>query len=358
MEQSRPCAILNERHFNHQTRDISITRRETFQSRNESQEVQQQNLATIQEASRRLRLVHQDAMSLQNRTQEFLAAVESYRQSSVHAPLIQHTPLKSRSEFTNAASHISKEINSTMQKLQKLTTLAKKKSLFEDRPVEINELIYIIKQDIAKINTQIGQLSDYLSKQNSQHTVSNKQTKEHSHHVITSLQSKLATTSDAFKDVLQVRFENMKQQKTRRDEYSFSDKGQSTAVSESALYNPEKRNTPGETVIDFGSSFQQQQVALETANMEYIESRSQAIESIESTIAELGQIYQNFATILAGQREMVQRIDDNIMDVSVNVEGAHSQLVQYYQNMSSNRGLILKVFGIMLVFFLLFVLAT
>ena len=121
----------------------------------------------------------------------------------------------------------------------------------------------------------------------------------------------------------------------------------------------------GDTILDLGGlqqTQQQQQMQYAQANnvatMEYMESRSQAIESIESTIAELGQIYQNFATLLSTQREMVQRIDDNILDMQMNVEGAHGQLAKYYQSISSNRGLMLKIFAVLIVFFMLFVLMT
>ena len=36
--------------------------------------------------------------------------------------------------------------------------MAKRKTIFDDKPVEIQELTYIIKQDIAHLNKQIGQL--------------------------------------------------------------------------------------------------------------------------------------------------------------------------------------------------------
>jgi len=38
--------------------------------------------------------------------------------------------------------------------------VAKKKSLFDDRPMEIQELTYIIKQDINSLNQQIAQLQE------------------------------------------------------------------------------------------------------------------------------------------------------------------------------------------------------
>ena len=39
-------------------------------------------------------------------------------------------------------------------------TVAKRKSLFDDKPVEIQELTYIIKQDIGSLNKQIAQLQE------------------------------------------------------------------------------------------------------------------------------------------------------------------------------------------------------
>lgn len=51
----------------------------------------------------------------------------------------------------------------------------------------------------------------------------------------------------------------------------------------------------------------------------YIQSRSTAIESIESTIAELGQIFTQLAGMVAEQRETVQRIDADTTDIAAYV---------------------------------------
>jgi syntaxin 5 len=82
----------------------------------------------------------------------------------------------------------------------------------------------------------------------------------------------------------------------------------------------------------------------------YIQSRSTAIESIESTIAELGQIFTQLANMVAEQRETVQRIDADTMDIASNVSGAQRELLKYYASISSNRWLMLKVFGVLIVF--------
>lgn len=60
---------------------------------------------------------------------------------------------------------------------------------------------------------------------------------------------------------------------------------------------------------------QEQQQALMIEQDRYIESRSTAIESIESTIAELGSIFQQLATMVAEQRETVQRYNYSCSDV-------------------------------------------
>lgn len=82
--------------------------------------------------------------------------------------------------------------------------MAKRRTLFDDRPVEISELTYIIKQDIAQLNQQIAQLQAFV-KQNLNNQSGKKQVDEHNNNVVMMLQSKLADTSMGFKDVLEIR---------------------------------------------------------------------------------------------------------------------------------------------------------
>ncbi|KAI8848560.1 t-SNARE [Chytridium lagenaria] len=352
---------------------------------------------------------------MKDRTQEFHSAVDSMLQRGMATPYqingsqernrllsdSTSTPVpQSKSEFAKAAATVAKEINATILKLHKLSQLARKKSLFDDRPVEINELIHIIKQDIAKVNRQIGALSTHVQQSKSSGKMGNRQVEEHAVNVVTSLQTRLASTSGEFKNVLEIRTQNIKEQKSRRDQYSYAPQtgsprlpaanpssslnsqqngsaSTSTEVSsifhpvskssDSPLYFPERKATPNSDVsLDLGPGSggpggQQQSLMLanpQSGNLEYLESRNQAIESIESTIAELGQIYTQFAQILTQQREMIQRIDDNVVDMEMNVSGAHDQLLKYFQNLSSNRWLMIQVFAALVFFFLVFVVVT
>ncbi|CDO73471.1 hypothetical protein BN946_scf185013.g106 [Trametes cinnabarina] len=343
-------------------------------------------------------------MPVQDRTNEFRACVESIRNRSSFPVrgaeqkqrLLQNKAEGSKSEFTRMASAIGKDIASTTVKLGKLAQLAKRKTLFDDRPVEISELTYIIKQDIANINKQIAQLQAYVKERKAQNSKSpeGKQLEEHNHNVVMLLQSKLADTSMTFKDVLEIRTQNMKESKDRTEQFMHSTAAAaSQAPASSLLYGTTQRQDPmgdGSTLtasrfdskgkgrasskkngdilaLDLGAAeegaapqhgdaFMQMQLVEQQDS--YIQSRSTAIESIESTIAELGQIFTQLAQMVAEQRETVQRIDADTVDIASNVSGAQRELLKYYASISSNRWLMLKVFGVLIVFFLIFILVS
>ncbi|KAG0051008.1 hypothetical protein BGZ83_004225 [Gryganskiella cystojenkinii] len=88
--------------------------------------------------------------------------------------------------------------------------------------------------------------------------------------------------------------------------------------------------------------FQQQQHAPNVE--EYVQTRSTAIEAVESTLQELGGIFQQLAQMVAEQRDTVQRIEANTDDIELNINEAQNQLLRYYRNLSSDRWLMIKVF--------------
>lgn len=102
----------------------------------------------------------------------------------------------------------------------------------------------------------------------------------------------------------------------------------------------------------------QQMLLMHEQDNRYLQERNSAVETIESTINEVGGLFQQLATMVQEQGEVIQRIDDNVEDVSLNIGGAHRELLKYYNSISSNRWLMLKIFGILIIFFLLWVLVS
>lgn len=86
--------------------------------------------------------------------------------------------------------------------------VAKKKSIFDDRQMEIEELTSIIRTDLGSLNQQIAKLQD-LGRQQRENFNSSKShhITSHSSSVVVALQSKLANMSNHFKSVLEVRTE-------------------------------------------------------------------------------------------------------------------------------------------------------
>lgn len=99
---------------------------------------------------------------------------------------------------------------------QLFVSVAKRKSLFDDRPAEIQELTYIIKGDLNSLNQQIARLQEVSKSQRK--STNGKHLQSHSSNMVLALQAKLANMSTDFKQILEVRTENLKHQKTRRDQ--------------------------------------------------------------------------------------------------------------------------------------------
>lgn len=110
------------------------------------------------------------------------------------------------------------------------------------------------------------------------------------------------------------------------------------------------------------------------------------MQNIESTIVELGSIFQQLAHMVKEQEETVHRwarrpyktivehslncikqkwfklqfllpdrIDANVEDTHLNVDLAHAEILKYFQSVSNNRWLLIKIFLILIIFFIVFV---
>ena len=302
-------------------------------------------------------------MSCRDRTGEFLSACKVLQTRQINGAIQRpNHPLRQRSEFTQIAKRIGRDLANTFAKLEKLTILAKRKSLFDDKPVEIQELTYIIKQDIDSLNKQIAQLQQFVTHHKQQN---GKHLQTHSSTVVVALQSKLANMSNDFKGVLEVRTENLKHQKSRREQFSQSSamslppsavggRGKSVLFEDEATYNGV---AGGDVVLNMdgmSNNHQQQQQLIDEQDM-FIDERANTMQNIETTIVELGSIFQQLAHMVKDQEEMVQRIDTNVEDTEMNIEAAHSELLKYFQSVTSNRWLMIKIFAVLIVFFIIFV---
>jgi len=183
----------------------------------------------------------------------------------------------------------------------------------------------------------------------------------HSSNMVLAVQSKLASMSTDFKQILEVRTENLKHQKTRREQFgqvppvAINTMSPATAKHGSLLLS-EENQTPVNAAISIDMSGghssettplisarqparlqMQQQIALYDDSDSYVQQRAETMQYIESTIVELGGILQQLAHMVKEQEKIVERIDTNVQDAELNIEAAHGEELKYFQPVSKNR---------------------
>lgn len=315
--------------------------------------------------------------SIQNRTLEFQQCVVSFDKINKKQNAQRPNVAPKKSKFSQQASIIAKDIAHTTELLLKLALLAKRKPLFDDRPVEIGELTYVIKQDIFKIEHSIKNLQKYTRGESTIQTDS--QITQYLRNVLTLLNSKMKNVSGEFKNVLELRQKNELLNKSRTENFlsaatnhqqnsatpllSDGDTGANaslTNLGENPYLFAEPEASTNYQNGEFLSIPDQtrQLLLMEEQSNEYLQLRNSAVETIEATINEVGNLFQQLATMVTEQGETIQRIDQNVEDIDMNITGAQRELLKYYAHISNNRWLFLKIFGVLLAFFFLWVMVT
>lgn len=204
----------------------------------------------------------------------------------------------------------------------------------------------------------------------------NKQTSSHSQVIVKRYQDQMKTVTLELQGILQTRAKNMKEVSARSKMFGANS---SSALRKrphtASVFALEAPGSVGggagagsggaggdEPDIELGLSgsaaaaMQAQSLQRGEDQDVYLEGRARAIQSIDSTLKELSVLYQRLATIISEQGEMAERIDANVEETLHNVEGAHTELLKYFDRISSNRWLIIKVFAILILFAIFFTL--
>lgn len=322
-------------------------------------------------------------MNIKDRSAEFQQSVLVYKKRNKANIRTQEASngqeqkhLKS-SEFQNKASQIAHEISSTAQLLSKLAILAKRKPMFNDNPVEIAELSFLIKRKIYSIEQNLVDLSKYQRTRQQAQANSTGNDSQHSKNVVTLLNTKMKNISGNFKDVLEERqklemnnrerWEKIAEKPDKNagsDETSNSNRttyNSSNPFMSSVIANDENADGAKSGTHELTLPQDSQLMLMEEGQLstnQYLQERNRAVETIESTIQEVGNLFQQLASMVQEQGEVIQRIDANVDDIDMNITGAQRELLKYFDKVKSNRWLAVKIFLIIFVFFLIWVLVN
>jgi len=300
-------------------------------------------------------------MVWQDRTNEFHSIIQSTQaRHGGMAPRPPDISMASKSEFKIVAKDVSGRIQQTYEKLERLVNLAKRPSLFDDRPVEINQLTQIISDDMKSLTRGIEYLKDTQRKRKV-----TAQAQKHGDGVVTALATSLEGMYSSYKDVIQDRQKSLKEQQDRMTQYSgapsFSSSFDNVNAEprrrqKSALYrdDPSQGRSDGQdAVIDMGG-FQQQSMQLVNQNNEIMDARANAMDKVTETLKDLSQMWTQLSTMVHEQGETIQRIDQDVEDADMNVSAAHEELLKLWKSVSSNRLLMAKIFMVIMATFVVF----
>ena len=206
--------------------------------------------------------------------------------------------------------------------------------MFNDPTDAINELAALVKNDITAINTQLDNLQEYINSQ--REAAPSRQAATHSDAIVSLMKADLMATTRGFKDILEVRQENMKLQQSRRARYGKtassalgkplafqaslpvrnnwsqrSGRLQDVNVSSTLPRPGSQRATEGGSTTDsveiqpLITTMTQEQLVAEQQN--YTESRAEAVSLIESHIVDIGQLFGRLSTLIHEQGDLVRR---------------------------------------------------
>ena len=298
-----------------------------------------------------------------DRTNELHQIFEDLKATDTSGGAISATPTKQVSQFHTAAQEVSKQLLGTSYLLDNLTKLISQRNVFDDHSHDVNQATIVIKEKIQNLKTQMGLLQQ-IKDQGHGSWSSATQASEHNNRIVKNLRSHLVTTTNNFKEILTSRSKKLSQVTNRRS--AFTHEG--TAAFGSSLF----RNAEEE-----GDPMMGQQMVQRGGDVSYYRRRQEGVKMIEKTVAELGDMFAEFNRIVAEQEEMVfyfyyyylcfsfnvicntnhkqvLRIDTNTEDALNSVVAAQGQLMTHLMNISGNRGLMMKIFGVLFAFVLFF----
>ena len=241
-----------------------------------------------------------------------------------------------RSAFNASAAELGSALHRSQLKLTELGKAARSKSLFNDQSAKFNEMTMSIKQDIGILTERITALTA------SADSADNRQIQQHCHSVSSTLNSRLTDLTRSFKDVLELRTKTMQELENRRNKYSSS----------SASIGANTFGQKQDMDLESGKTLESAQILNQSGA--YHLSRADAARNLQGMIAEIGQMFTKMSHMIVQQEEMVQRIDQDVQGSLDHVNDGHSELLKYFNNISGNRSLILKIFAILIFFLVVF----
>eukprot|EP00635_Sarcinochrysidales_sp_CCMP3193_P001279 CAMPEP_0118903396 /NCGR_PEP_ID=MMETSP1166-20130328/8273_1 /TAXON_ID=1104430 /ORGANISM="Chrysoreinhardia sp, Strain CCMP3193" /LENGTH=293 /DNA_ID=CAMNT_0006842623 /DNA_START=15 /DNA_END=896 /DNA_ORIENTATION=+ len=261
-------------------------------------------------------------------------------------------PLVSRGEpcgFGAASAQVVCQARRTRRKLERLSQLVRRSSLFEDATEEISSLIRSANDEVTLASTKFrAAKADNSQQQQKKKTA----VAAHVASIEQAVTAEIEETSRFFKAVLRRRSETMRQQHERREVF-----GKKTERARIPVFDdvqrpppPPSRGVPEDATTrkkNGGGGLSQQQQELLIPDRTYQTSRASATADVEAQVQELGNIFGKLTSLISQQDELVERIELNVEDANANVDATATLLRGRLSNMSDSATTAVKVASIL-----------
>lgn len=340
-----------------------------------------------------------------DRTNEFLSLARnvsvSYTPQSTAQPP-PPAPIQALQDFHGLAGSISSDIAKTSSLLNELANTIKHKSLFVDDTSNsnLNHLVIRIKQNIENLHARLETAESTLQ---AKKRSLNKQSAQEASNLVHSLQSEFAHTASDFKKVLDLRTTKLQETQTLQqdiydvpdmpnlDDFDLSNNNTNqahaidltsslmsageatfqsaspyattTSTTNNSLLQPPtstassfyRTDSTPLTPLDIARMEQEQQLQTLLPENDYLQNRANAMQNVESNLVELGGIFQKLAGLVQEHSELVQRVEDNVEEANTSILSSMGVLTDTLDNLRSNRQLMLRLFGVLISFIVIFI---
>lgn len=288
---------------------------------------------------------------MRDRTVEFQQIFDSNRRRDVkiQGPPTSFTVAKGQRQenpqetarFNEYAKVFASDLARASENIGHLTRLLKQRTVYDDRGEEIGSLTGAIKGQLQQLQHDMDTLAELKKEAQPSRALDwfsqeKLESSEHSDTIVNTLRSRLVKTGQEFTVVLKQRTQMLTKDATRRGNLVAA----SSSTPESAMFS--------------GGLDQALEQRLATHNSTYYQSRYDAVREIELAVNEVGDIFRDFTTMVEEQNEAIIRIDQDVDIARDNVNAGTNELMKYLASLSSNRGLIIKIFAVLFVFLLFF----
>jgi len=291
--------------------------------------------------------------------------------------------------------------------LQELADLVRHQSSMDQHAsVKMNQMVVRIKSSIENLNTRIDDASNRVSRKRNAG-----QADQQAANLVNGLQEHFAEAANDFKNILQERTDVMEEQRSMQKQVYTADEDDDEIPNLSMTGPPpvfsNNHNNMGFPSLDLTSNLmaagqptgslprphgisysgggsgqlhqrrttggiyggmapltpqdiqrQEEEMQLQTQlipEQDYLQQRADAMATVEASIAELGTVFNRLAVMVNEQGHMVQRVDDNVQDANANMNLAMQVLTDTLTSLRTNRMLALRVFAVLLVFIIGFI---